>query len=85
MTSPDLLSFLAYQPQLLWEGWGLGVSLFILTWVPARAPGLGIRAKHPDYLGLFSSLSSEEEERNFKKLTSEKALEKRMRLSYLSD
>ena len=84
MNSLDLPSFLAYQPQLLWEGWSLGVSLFILTWVPARAPGLGIRAKHPDYLGLFSSLSSEEE-RNFKKLTSEKALEKRMRLSYLSD
>lgn len=60
--------------------------LFILTqgtWVPARAPGLGIKAKHPDYLRLLSSLSSEEEERNFKKL-SEKALEKRMGLSYLS-
>lgn len=62
--------------------------LFILTqgiWVPARTPGLGIRAKHPDYSGLFSRLSSEEEERNFKKLTSEKALEKRMGPSYLLD
>lgn len=61
---------------------------FILTqgiWAPARAPGLGIMAKHPDYLGLFSSLNSEEDESNFKKLTSEKALGNRMGLSYLLD